>query len=288
MTVDGGACEVCDGTGRSALFAKAGYRFVRCTACGHVSVASTLTDAELAHKYETAFFSGGAYADYARDRQTLQRNFARFIDLLRPHCPGPGGPLFEVGTAYGFFLQLAGRYWRVSGVDISAPATSFAREALGLDVTCGDFLRLPLAPRAYDVVVMWDTIEHLRRPKAYVEKASEILKPGGILALTTGDVGSLVARVRGRSWRLYHPPFHLHYFSRDTITRLLQRCGLEVVEIRAVGFFRSVDTMLFRLSHDRASTIHRVLYRIVKGTRIARVPVYLNLYDIMFVVARRA
>ena len=135
-----------------------------------------------------------------------------------------------------------------------------------------------MTPATYDVVVMGDTIEHLRRPRAYVEKAAAILKPGRILALTTGDVGSLVARVRGRHGRLYHPPFHLHDFSSETIARLLQRCRLEVVEIGAVGFFRSLDTMLFRLS--RESPIQRALYGMVKKIRITRVLVYPNLYDI--------
>lgn len=130
MTVVDGACEVFGGTGRPALFVKAGYAFVRCTDCGHVFVASALTDAELVHKYEMEFFSEGAYSDYARDRQTLQRNCARFVELIRSHHPSPGGALFEVGPAYGFFLHLAERYWEVRGVDISAPAASFARDTL--------------------------------------------------------------------------------------------------------------------------------------------------------------
>lgn len=287
MTPVADGCEVCSGTSRASLFVKAGYEVVRCSDCGHVYVPLALTDAELVRKYETEFFSGGAYSDYARDREILQRNFVRFIERIRRYDRGQGGSLFEVGAAYGFFLQLAQRYWAARGVEISAPAASFARDTLGLDVACGDFLQLPVAPAAYDVVVMWDTIEHLRRPGAYVEKVAAILKPGGIFALTTGDVGSLVARIRGSRWRLYHPPFHLHYFSRRTISLLLERVGLQVVDVRMVGFFRSLDTILFRLSQERASTVWRVLYALARRSRVNRVPVYLNVYDIMLVVARR-
>jgi SAM-dependent methyltransferase len=281
-------CEVCGSLGRAPLFDKAGYRVVRCTGCGHIFVPLQLTDAELAHKYESEFFSEGAYSDYVRDREVLQRNFARFVAILRSHRPEPGGSLFEIGAAYGFFLDLAKRHWRVQGVDISVAAVAFARDTLGLDVVCGDFLDLPVTRETYDIVVMWDTIEHLRRPRAYVERARAILKPGGILALTTGDVGSLMARIRGPSWRLYHPPFHVHYFSRLTIARLLERCGLRPLEIKSIGFFRSLDTMLFRLAHDRDSGVLRGVYRMATKTGMTRVPVYLNLWDIMLVVARRA
>ena len=60
---------------------------------------------------------------------------------------------------------------------------------------------------------MWDTIEHLKRPDLFVQKAAADLRPGGLIALTTGDIGSLNARLRGARWRMIHPPTHLHYFS---------------------------------------------------------------------------
>ncbi len=205
-------CEVCTNEGQESIFSKKGYEFLRCLRCGHISVQLDISDAELVRMYESCFFSEGAYADYVKDKEVLQKNFSRFIAILRQYSPG--GLLFEVGCAYGFFLELARQHWQVGGVDINRISTSFARERLGLDVMYGNLLDLPIKDETYDVVAMWDTIEHLRNPADYVSKISMILKPGGILALTTGDVGSLVARVRGRQWRLYHPPFHLHYFSR--------------------------------------------------------------------------
>ena len=65
----------------------------------------------------------------------------------------------------------------------------------------------------------------------YGEKAYEVLKPGGRLFLTTGDIGSWVARIQGPRWRLIHPPTHLHYFSKATITRLLTGLGFSVQEV---------------------------------------------------------
>jgi SAM-dependent methyltransferase len=245
-----------------------------------------MDEQQLAQCYTHEFFSGGSYADYVADKPVLQRNFSRFIGVIRPHAPH--GRLFEIGCAYGFFLELAQRYWDVEGVDISQEATTYARREIGLHVTCGDFLELPLEADAYDLVVMWDTIEHLCDPAAHLAKIRHILKPGGVLALTTGDVGSLAARIQGRGWRLYYPPHHLHYFSRRTLRSLLARQGLEMVTLQAVGFYRSFEMMLNRLLFDRKPVWLQRLYRAARRLRLAgRRAVYLNLFDIMLVIARK-
>ena len=57
---------------------------------------------------------------------------------------------------------------------------------------------------------LWDTIEHLAEPEAYLEKIAKSLPVGGWLFLTTGDIGSPMARARGSRWRMIHPPTHLY------------------------------------------------------------------------------
>jgi 2-polyprenyl-3-methyl-5-hydroxy-6-metoxy-1,4-benzoquinol methylase len=278
-------CEVCTGEEQIAYLTKGEYPFLQCTGCGHISVQLDISDAELVEVHDSHFFSDRAYVDYIKDRQVLQKNFSRFIITLRQYCPA--GLLLEVGCAYGFFLELARQHWHVQGVDINEEATTFARKQLGLDVTCGDLLDLPIGGETHDIVTMWDTIEHLRYPAAYVSKISTILKPGGILALTTGDVGSLVARVRGRRWRLHYPPLHLHYFSRRTLAQLLGRFGLEIVEYRAVGFYRSLDVMLYRIFFDKKPLASRNIYLAATKMGLTTRTMYLNLFDIMLVIAKK-
>ncbi|MBI3321176.1 MAG: class I SAM-dependent methyltransferase [Candidatus Omnitrophica bacterium] len=280
------ACEICQAQQYRQLFSKDGYEFFRCVRCGHLTIRLELSDAELFRLYETSFFSNGSYADYRSDQAILQKNFARFINILRPYRPG--GCLLDVGCAFGFFLDMARRHWKVHGIDVAGGATTFAREQLGLPVTCGELLTTPIEDATYDVVTMWDTIEHLRHPAGYVAQISKILKPGGVVALTTGDAGSLMARLQGPAWRLYDPPFHIHYFSRRTLTQLLSRNGLKALEIRYVGFSRSLNTMLHRLCSYRKPQVLQRLYGIAKTFGVVRHDVYVNLYDIMLVIAQKA
>jgi len=79
-----------------------------------------------------------------------------------------------------------------------------------------------------DVITMWDVIEHLLEPQKYMELAKDILRPDGLLCITTGDIGSLDGRFRREQWRMIHSLTHLHYFSRDTLRLLLEKNGFTV------------------------------------------------------------
>jgi SAM-dependent methyltransferase len=157
---------------------------------------------------------------------------------------------------------------------------------LGLDVARTDFLDLPDEPESLDAICLWDTIEHLPRPVRVIEKASRWLKPGGVLALSTGDVGSLVARVRGVRWRQIHPPTHLYYFSRDTLTQAVERAGLERVATTSEGIYRSYRSMAYGIFSLGGKPTNWI-YRAITLDEKLDFAVYLNLYDLFVLVARK-
>jgi SAM-dependent methyltransferase len=193
--------------------------------------------------------------------------------------------LLEIGSAYGFFLELVRDRFEAVGIDITADGTRYARELLGLNVIHGDFLVHGFDNSGYDVVCLWDTIEHLRDPHLYLRKISGQTRPGALLAITTGDVGSLVARTKREKWRLLHPPTHLHYFSKETLRRMLDHYDFEVISSGHCGFYRSIDNIAYNILVLRKN--RRRLYALLKQSGFTRLPCYLNLYDIMYVIARR-
>ena len=276
------ACLVCGGA-----YASSGIPgLVRCRQCGFVSADLELEPAALAGLYSHKYFAGEEYRDYVGERALIEQQFRARLERLLRFVPAPGSKrLFEIGAAYGFFLSVARDvFQRVEGIDIAADAAAMARDSFGLPVATGDFLDYPVQGRV-DVVCLWDTIEHLARPDLYIEKASAILNAGGVLALTTGDIESLVARVRGARWRQIHPPTHLHYFSGNTLTRLLERHGFRVKYLGTEGMTRSVDTMAFILLAVKRR--QQRLYRVLKRARLLDWNLHLNLRDILFLVAER-
>jgi len=245
-----------------------------------------LSDAELSDLYGRDYFHGHEYLDYIEERESLQINFRARLETLAKLIPELAAKkLFEIGCAYGFFLEtVRGNVAAAAGIDISQDAITYATGTLGVRAVAGDYLTHVFAERP-DVIAMWDTVEHLRRPDLFVAKAARDLPAGGHLALTTGDIGSLNARWRGRRWRMIHPPSHLHYFSADTMSRLLDRHGFDVVHVSHPGNSRTVRSILYIILALRLG--RRGIYERLARLRVSGSTLTINLFDIMFVIARR-
>ena len=258
----------------------------RCAGCGLVSADLRIPDAELAALYGENYFYGEEYLDYVAEEPSLRLNFRKRIKTLKALRPDLAkANVFEVGCAYGFFLsEIAPYVHSASGVDISEAAVRYAAETLHVPAVQGNYLEMDLG-RRYDLMVMWDTIEHLKRPDLFIGKIARDLKPGGLLALTTGDIDSLNARWRGPKWRLIHPPTHLHYFSVETITTLLDRHGFDVVHVSHPGNARTLRWIFYAVTVLRMKKPK--LYELLPAWRLFDLGIVVNLFDIMFVVARR-
>ncbi len=256
-----------------------------CENCSFVTADLTLSAEELEDLYSEDYFHGAEYGDYLAERPLIERNFRRRLEVLRPLLRHPEScRLLEIGCAYGFFLSLVrDEFAHVEGVDISGAAIDYA-ERQGLHVRHGDFLDVEFAG-PYDAICLWDTLEHLARPDLYVAKASSLLRPGGLISITTGDISSLVARLRGRHWRQIHPPTHLHYFSKKTLSRLLSQHDFRVVYCGYDGNYRSVE-MMAQIILTRRWRIPRA-YSFLNRLHLLQGAPYINLRDIVYVIAEK-
>ncbi len=276
-------CVVCGST----CFRPFYDRLLQCTECRHVFADLNLSDDELFRLYKRNYFFGDEYSDYMADKAVLQKNFRLRLKVLLAYLdPGRRRNLLELGSAYGFFLDIAKDYFSaVKGIDITEDGVRFSRDQLQLDVIHGDFLKHDFGDRRFDVTCLWDTLEHLKSPHLYVEKISKIMESGALLALTTGDIRSINARIKKGKWRLIHPPTHAHYFSKETLSRLLKEHGFDVIYSKNCGFFRSVENIAYNIFVLRKTMPS--FYDVLKRIGITRLNVYLNLYDIMYIIARK-
>ncbi len=256
---------------------------LKCPACGFVT-ARRDGKGDIRSLYQGGYFTGEEYLDYRADEALFRKTFRkRLNDVLRRKS---SGRLLEIGSAYGFFLDLAREHFDVVGFEVNREASRYASETFGLDVRTTDFLEADPADIGglFDVTVMWDVIEHLERPDLVLARIAEFSKPGALLYVTTGDIGSLLARWRGRKWRLIHPPSHLHYFDRSTLTRLLGNHGFRVIEVHLVGVARSLRQILYSIL-VLGSDMPRA-YAALKKVIPPSWGLTLNTFDIMLVVAQ--
>ncbi len=197
---------------------------VRCTRCGFVYQNPQPDPECVLTAYENVVDER-----YAEEREGRVHTFGRAVDEIEEFATS--GRLLDIGSHLGVFVEVARqRGWDAEGVEPSRWAVDVAR-GRGLPTTWGTITDLVHAGREYDALTMWDVIEHLPDPASDLHTMRRLLRPGGLLAISTMDVDAAVARVLGRRWPWYMQ-MHLWYFSRRTLRRMVEAAGYEVLEIR--------------------------------------------------------
>jgi len=289
----GHPCVVCGQVQPTALGPPELAHLARCRACGMVSVRDLPTEETLSLVYSESYFRSAesqlvGYDNYEADHLNIRRTSERRLRLIGRHSRPPGR-LLDVGCALGFFLQQAQRQgWGVAGVDVSSYAVEYVKKHIGCEVYCGELDTTYYPEGTFDVVTMWDVIEHMRDPFVQLSHCHHVLRAGGILALSTPDISSLVARMTGPRWMGFKlADEHLHYFSRSTLRQLLGRAGFELVDSMHIGKHVTIRFFLKRLGMY-APKLAAMLSDVVRDSRLAHVPIYVNPRDIVCVVARKA
>lgn len=155
--------------------------------------------------------------------------------------------VFDLGCGNGSLCDgLAKHGFRVGGCDPSESGVAFAKERL--PGSCIEVLGVYddpslLGSKEYDVVVSTEVVEHLFEPRALPRFATRILRPGGSLIISTpyhGYVKNLALALMGK-WDFHHTPLwdggHIKFWSRSTLTQLLESEGFQVTRFIGAGRF---------------------------------------------------
>lgn len=288
-TTDVPPCDLCGSQSARYLYPNLGI--IQCAACGLARTDGIPDREELKRLYSETYFRSAdsaalGYDDYVADRAKISKTFQkRMIEIEK--WTGGKGRLLDVGCATGFSLEVASKLgWEAEGIEISEFACEFARRNLGIDILCGSLEDAHMEAEAFDVITMWDYIEHCPDPAKQLAHANRLLKKGGLLALTTPDISSLPARIWGARWMGIKQGEHLYYFSSATIRRFLLKYRFEPVRLTHVGKYIDVQFFIKRAG-QYSSAAQRLLSRAARLLRIADRVVYVNPFDIILVYGKK-
>jgi 2-polyprenyl-3-methyl-5-hydroxy-6-metoxy-1,4-benzoquinol methylase len=200
---------------------------VRCQACNLVYI-NPRPPLEAIHQgYAEAVDE--TYVSQAQGRLHAFRRIARQIARLKPPA---GGRLLDVGAAAGFFLVAAREQgWKVEGIELSSWLAAWAKQKFDLTIHTAPLRSGQFPPGHFEVVTLFDVLEHVEDPKTTVRTVREVLKDDGLFVLSYPDWGSIFARLLKRRW-WFLLSVHLYYFTRTTIRRLLEENGFEVIRMQ--------------------------------------------------------
>jgi len=223
---------------------------------------------------------------YLAEREGRIATFRRNIHPLEEMTPAHNGHrLLDVGAHVGVFVEVAQeREWDAWGLEPSLWAVEEGRKR-GLHMIQGTLRDAELDSESFDVVTMWDVVEHLIDPAAEIRQVARLLKPGGIFCVHTIDIDSPFARLMGKRWP-WLVEMHLYFFSPKTLGAMVEKAGLRVESWRTQGRYLHLGYLLSRLS-GWSIPLGRFAERVASALHIDPWLVPVNFGDLFTLYARK-
>jgi len=253
---------------------------VRCRSCGLVFV-HPLPGREALHRhYNTGQSSRIQY--YLDVEVADRRSFGELLALAEAILPRKGR-LLDLGCNVGTCLVSAReRGWDTQGLEINEEAAAFCRRERALDVRTGVLEHDTYAPESFDLVMMADVVEHLVDPFETLRRVARVLRPEGLVLISTPDIERWAARLLQ-----VKPEEHLYYFSPATIRTALRQAGLETVRVQGYDRYHNLTAMVHSTTcgtlFQRLAPLFRAARRVL-GDVVVKLPLSENL----LAVGRRA
>jgi 2-polyprenyl-3-methyl-5-hydroxy-6-metoxy-1,4-benzoquinol methylase len=191
-------------------------------------------------------YSEGTDEAFVSQNAARERTFAKSLDLIERSVP-QRGRLLDIGTAGGAFLKVAKeRGWQVAGCEPNRWLAEWGSEHYGIPIQPGTIFDMSLPDGAFDVVTLWDVLEHTPDPKAVLRECRRVIKPNGLLIVNYPDINSLIARLMGRKW-VFLLSVHLYYFTVETIHKMLAETGFELTRHKRHWQSLELGYILFRM-----------------------------------------
>ncbi len=278
-------CLVCNSDQFKPIY---NYTLLKCCTCGFITASMEVDPEILKQTYTENYFKGEEYVDYLRDKEILQTNFKKRLKrIYKIVSKSKIANTLEIGCAYGFFAEIVTKELQKSkyiGYDVVPEAIEYGKTKLNQHLVCADYLKAQIEEKLSDVF-MWDVIEHLPNPEKFIEKAASELQSGGRIYITTGDIERLIPRMQKAKWRMVHPPSHLQYFSKKTLSLLLENYGFKIIDVSYPPVFRSVRLIYYSLFMLRKK--HSRFVEKLYSTIPSKMNVAINTFDIMFLIAEK-
>lgn len=238
----------------------AAEQVVRCRRCDLVYMNPRLNRRLILDGYTKADNS-----TYVSQGEGRLRTFRRCVRLLEPYAGSGERRLLDVGCAGGFFLKAAqDKGWAVHGVEPSQFLVDYGRRELGLTrIVQGTLMEVRFPENHFDAVTYWDVLEHTADPARELVEVHRIMRPGGILLVNYPDFSSIWARLLGRKW-WFLLSVHLYYFTPETIGRMLEKTGFELLQSR-MHFQNLSFGYLIRRLQPYSLVVARVLDRVARA-----------------------
>jgi len=216
-------------------------RILKCLNCGLVYNESRHPPEEILNMYSEV--KDETYLENLDSRfQTFRHNFKK----VRRYLPS-SGRLLDIGSYCGVSLKVARELgFEPLGVEPSKWAVQYCRDNLDENIIQGTLKDLPSEADSFDVITMWDVLEHMTHPIDELVEVKSRLKPDGVFVFSTLYLNSWYPKILKDRWPWYMD-MHLFYFTLDSLSQMLKKTGFELVHFEKYTHIITLEYLFVKL-----------------------------------------
>jgi 2-polyprenyl-3-methyl-5-hydroxy-6-metoxy-1,4-benzoquinol methylase len=290
-------CFICQSGDIKPYLNKSNYQYFKCHQCGFVFLQPTPINT---HKFYTdKYFNladselASGYVNYEQDKAVMDTFYNQCLKQIKKILSRPDLKLLDIGTATGYFLDLAqAQGIQAEGIEINQHMIH-AGQRQGRQVSYGQLGKLDQdyvtrRHHSFDIITLWDTIEHLPDLTSSFDEINKLLKPQGILVVGTPDIGSFWARFFGPRWHSFVPPEHILFFNQKNIQTFLTAQGLNTLKTATIHKTFTLP-YIFNMAYRwlKIKLLSSISHLLTKSKFVSHLKFKIPIGDNMLVYARK-
>jgi 2-polyprenyl-3-methyl-5-hydroxy-6-metoxy-1,4-benzoquinol methylase len=240
-------CPLCS-TPSSYAFTASALTVHACPECRIEFISPAPDEDTAASIYNRSYYDSWGLDNGTATEKMKKLTFGEKLAVIEQFKKG-GGTILDIGCATGFLLEEArDRGWEPYGVEMSPYSSDLARQRLGAErVITGTLEKAGFCDGFFDVIIMTDLLEHIGTPRHFIGEITRVLKPNGIIAITTPDLESLSRKLMVTHWPHYKKE-HLVYYRSGALAKLLLSFDFNILHISSSSKFFTINYVNLQLT----------------------------------------
>lgn len=223
------ACPTCLHEASQPLFSKNNGRYCYCPECKHIYLSNPLSEKKLIEFYKG--YPTSSLEWHQNESEFYQKIYQQGLDMIKPHCKG--GSLLDIGCSGGYFLSVANKQgFETSGIEPNEQESGYAIKH-GINIVGSTISDLNQGA-TFDVITLWDVLEHIREPVKYLSNLRTHLNRSGLIFVQIPSSDSLAARVMREACNMFDGIEHLTLFSLRSLDIAFQKAGYSSIANQSV------------------------------------------------------
>ena len=273
-------CKICNSNNIQFLFSAKGCALKKCVDCHFVFVDPLPSDEEINSIYENEYFDKGKYID---DFATIME-YKRRGNLISKCDVVKNSKILDFGCASGEFVNYLKNDYNIKGIDFSNNAIDIAKKKyFDIENSFYYYNQLEELDDDFDIIVLWDVIEHVKYPLETILLLKQHLKKDGIIILSTPNIGASISKVMKSKWAFMTPPEHLCFFDKKSMNTMIEKTNGKIDYWETKGKWVNLAFLFYKVKRIFPKLIPQFLIDFIKKY-FNKISLYIPTNDIQYTI----